>query len=143
MKNINLITLCLFLGTMLSAQKDAVGIWQAVDDNDGKVSSLIEIKEVDGKLSGVIKEIYKESPSSLCEKCEGDKKNQPVLGMEIIWDMKKKGDSWKGGRILDPENGKTYKCKMSISKDDEDVLEVRGFIGLAVIGRSQYWKRLN
>ena len=127
---------------MSIGQQDVAGIWQAVDDNDGKVSSLIEIKVVDGKLSGVVKEIYKEDPSSLCIYCDGNKKDQPVLGMEIIWNMKKSGDSWKGGKILDPENGKVYKCKMALDEDNADILEVRGFIGFAVIGRSQYWKRL-
>ncbi len=134
--------LLFFISVSAQAQTSVVDTWKAVDDVDGKVSSLIKISTVDGKLIGTITEIYKSDRDALCELCNGDKKDKPVLGMEIIWGMKEKGSKWKGGKILDPENGKTYKCKMQLSKDNPDILEVRGFIGIALIGRTQLWHRL-
>lgn len=140
--SIFLLVISLFFSQYLIAQDATVtGVWKAVDDQDGKVSSLIEITNENGQLSGTIKEIYKRDPSSLCINCKGDRHNQPVLGMEIIWDMEKDGDTWKGGRILDPENGKVYKCKIALDEEDPNVLEVRGFIGISLVGRTQKWER--
>lgn len=139
---ITLLLPIIFLSAQFSiGYTQVTGTWEAVDDNDGKVSSHIEIALKEDKISGVVTEIYKRDRDAVCIYCDGNRKDQPVLGMEIIWDMKKDGDTWKGGKILDPENGKTYKCKIKISEDNPDVLEVRGFIGISLIGRTQYWRR--
>ncbi len=131
-----------FLSTLicLSAQNTVLGTWKAIDDRDGQPSSNIEIFEKEGKMCAKIIKLYDQPDDVLCEKCSGDKKNQPVLGMEIMWDMKPKGKEWSGGRILDPEDGNTYKCKISLNKDGS--LKLRGYIGIPMLGRTQIWHRV-
>ncbi|MFM0739801.1 DUF2147 domain-containing protein, partial [Paraburkholderia xenovorans] len=75
-----------------------------------------------------------------CTACTDARKDQPILGMTIITDMKKDGDGWDHGQILDPENGKLYKCKMRL-EDGGNKLVVRGYIGVSLLGRSQTWVR--
>ena len=75
-----------------------------------------------------------------CEKCTGSRKNKSVLNLVIITDMKKDGDEFNSGKILDPETGKEYKCNMSL--ESKNKLKVRGFIGFSLIGRTQYWHRI-
>ena len=77
---------------------------------------------------------------SICDQCPGDKKDKPVIGLEIMWDLKPYKDYWSYGEILDPENGKTYKC--SIWLEDNDLLKVRGYIGFSALGRTQTWHRV-
>ena len=145
MKYLAILSLLCFSSIYLDAQNEAVGTWMAIDDKDGQPSSHIEIYEVEGKLHGKITKILKESDVEgeiLCEKCKGDKKDQPIVGMEIIWKMKPhKENEWKGGKIMDPESGKEYKCKIKLNK--EDILEVRGYMGFSLIGRTQKWHRVN
>ncbi len=131
------------LPLLLAAQSDPIGMWKAIDDEDGQPSSYIEIYEVGGKLHAKVVELLKEDASEICTECKGDKKNQPIVGMEIMWNMKKDGDKneWKGGKIMDPKNGKEYKCKVKIP--EEDILEVRGFVGFSLLGRTQKWYRVN
>ena len=124
---------------MLGAQGNVYGTWQAVDDNDGQPTSHIQIFEQDGNLHGKIVKILEGPEDALCDKCDGEKFNQPILGMEILWNMKNKGSHWKGGRIMDPENGKTYKCKIQFK---DGTLEVRGYIGVPALGRTQKWYRV-
>ncbi len=118
-----------------------VGRWQTIDDKDGKPASIVVIWEEDGKLLGKVEKLLDPSePDPKCTKCEGDLKDQPIQGMRILWDLRKKGAEWGDGRILDPDNGKTYKCKMSL-KDGGKKLDVRGFIGISLLGRTQTWIR--
>lgn len=120
-----------------------VGRWVTVDDNTGKDRSVVTITEKDGVLTGNIEKLILdpgEDPAPKCDKCEGAKKNQPVIGLEILWDLKKDDDEWSGGRILDPENGKSYKCWIQVI-DEGRRLKVRGFIGFSLLGRTQYWKK--
>ncbi len=130
----------IWLAHLLNGQGDVFDTWVAVDDDDGQPTSHIEIFEKEGNLHGKIVKIIEGPSDALCDQCKGEKHNQPILGMEIIWDMKDHGKNWRGGRIMDPENGKTYKCKIKLK---EDVLEVRGFIGITTLGRTQKWYRLN
>jgi uncharacterized protein (DUF2147 family) len=136
------ITLSIFILSFvtLSAQYSPIGIWKTVDDDDQKAKSHIEIFEKEGKLFGKVVKLLEREDTVLCEKCKGDKKDQPILGMEVIWDMKPDGDEWKGGKVMDPKNGKEYKCKIKIN--DPDVLEVRGYKGITLLGRTQKWYRL-
>jgi len=76
----------------------------------------------------------------ICDKCEGERHNKPVVGMVIMWGVKKDGDVWDSGQILDPGKGKTYKVKLSLS-DDGQKLDVRGYIGMPMLGRTQTWIR--
>ena len=123
----------------LTAQS-AVGTWKTIDDEDGKVKSHILIQEQDGKLVGTIAELI-DPERTTCIACKGDKKDKPLIGMEILWDLASDGeDSWSGGQIMDPKNGKTYKCKMELNGSNE--LQVRGFIGFSLLGRTQTWYRI-
>ena len=73
--------------------------------------------------------------------CKGDKKDKPIEGMVIVWDLEQKsGTEWDGGKILDPKNGKEYKCLIELK--DANTLKVRGFIGVSLFGRTQYWYRV-
>lgn len=115
-------------------QEPIYGVWQAIDEDDGTTHSLIEVFEEDGKVHGKVINLKEELEDFTCSKCPGEKRGKPVLGLEIIWDMKKNGDVWKGGRVLDPEEGKKYKCRMKVKGD---VLEVRGYVGVPAFGRTK------
>ena len=121
-------------------KRQAVGTWKTIDDEDGKVKSHVTIESVDGKLLGKVSKLI-DPEREICTECKGDKKNQPIVGMEILWDLKADGENeWNGGKIMDPKNGKTYKCKMELVKDNK--LNVRGFVGFALLGRTQTWYRV-
>jgi uncharacterized protein (DUF2147 family) len=126
------------------AQADTpVGTWQTIDDHTGQPKALVQIVESgNGTLSGkVIKGLGpNDQPDRRCTACTDARKDQPILGMTIIDDMKKDGDAWDHGQILDPENGKLYKCKMHL-EDGGNKLVVRGYIGVSLLGRSQTWVR--
>ncbi|MEM6262093.1 MAG: DUF2147 domain-containing protein [Bacteroidota bacterium] len=131
---------------MLSAgnlfAQSPIGKWKTIDDESGKARSIIEIYDVNGKLHGkVVKLILEpdEEQNPLCDECSGKKKDQPIIGMEIMWDLEKDGDQWEDGEIMDPDNGKTYSCYIKL--ENENKLEVRGFLGFSLLGRTQYWYR--
>ncbi|MBN1959978.1 MAG: DUF2147 domain-containing protein [Deltaproteobacteria bacterium] len=130
--------------TFANAQElSPVGKWKTIDDNNGKVKSIVEIRESGGKLYGNIIRLFPEPGEDLnpkCDKCEGGRKNQPVLGMNIMWGLTKDGSEWSGGVILDPENGKTYKCYVEPIEGGKK-LKLRGYIGFSLLGRTQYWLR--
>lgn len=116
-----------------------VGFWKTIDDATHEPRAIVEIKEVDGKLFGsIIKTFPKEGDKPECTECSGEKKNKPIVGLEIIWDLKKDGDEYNGGHILDPKNGKTYKAKITVIEAGEK-LKVRGYIGFSLLGRTQEW----
>lgn len=139
MKYLNVLFFLMFL-TQVSAQDDVFGVWKAIDDKDGQPTSNIEIYEKDGKAYGKIIKLYDQPEDVICEKCPGDKKNTSVVGLEMLWGMKPKGKEWSGGRILDPEDGNTYKCKIALNKDG--TLKLRGYIGIPALGRTQTWHRV-
>jgi uncharacterized protein (DUF2147 family) len=117
------------------------GKWKTIDDETDKPKSIVEIYQEGDEFKGKITELFNPTkPNPVCEKCVGDKKDKPIIGMEIISGMKetKKGEEWAGGEIMDPKNGKSYKCRIRL-KDDGKKLEVRGFIGFSLLGRSQTW----
>ncbi|MEO0442437.1 MAG: DUF2147 domain-containing protein [Pseudomonadota bacterium] len=115
-----------------------VGTWTSIDDKTNKPKSLVEITESDGVISGkIIALIDPSEPNPLCTKCPDEKKDQPMIGLTIIWDATKQNDAWRG-KILDPKKGKTYKLKLTPSADG-NTLKVRGYIGNPVLGRTQTW----
>ncbi|MFL9893597.1 DUF2147 domain-containing protein [Paraburkholderia sp. RL17-381-BIF-C] len=126
------------------AQADSpVGTWQTIDDHTGQPKALVQIaQDRSGSLNGkVIKGLgANDQPDRRCTACTDARKDQLILGMTIISDMKKDGDAWDHGQILDPENGKLYKCKMHL-EDGGNKLVVRGYIGVSLLGRSQTWVR--
>jgi uncharacterized protein (DUF2147 family) len=119
------------------------GDWRTIDDVTGKTKSVVRIvKMVDDEYEGQVIEILHSDrgPNPLCDDCKGERKGQPIKGMVILWGLKEtKENRYKGGEILDPKNGKIYKAKLKLREDGD--LEVRGFIGFSLLGRSQVWKR--
>ncbi|WP_422103824.1 DUF2147 domain-containing protein [Winogradskyella sp.] len=133
-------SLLLVLITVASGFSQSIlGKWKTVDDETGKEKSVVEIYEDDGKIYGKIVEILTEKKKAVCSKCKGNKKNQPILDMVIIEGLEKDDDVYDGGTILNPENGKEYKCRLKIG-EDKDTLQVRGYV--AFFYKTQYWVRL-
>jgi uncharacterized protein (DUF2147 family) len=131
------------MSTLAAANENPVGLWRTIDDKSGKEKSLVRVSEANGQLQITVEKLFREpgeEPNPLCDKCPGEKKNKPVIGMQIGSGLKKDGDVWSGGEILDPQNGKTYKCKVWL-EDKGKKLNVRGFIGVSVLGRTQVWVR--
>jgi uncharacterized protein (DUF2147 family) len=136
--------LAMFSGLLQAESMSPVGVWRTIDDKTKVERSVIRISEAEGgELRGVVEKIFDQpgdDPAHLCKECKGERKDQPIIGMAILWGLKKQGDGWAGGEILDPKNGKIYRAKMSLSEDGNS-LNVRGFIGVSLIGRTQTWHR--
>jgi uncharacterized protein (DUF2147 family) len=134
----------LILGQPLKAEETTpAGLWRTIDDATGKAKSIMRVAIEKGELTATIDSLLPEEgkdPNRSCEKCTGKKKGQRLKGMQIAWGLKGDGKSFEGGHILDPGNGKVYRCKVEMS-DDGKRLTVRGFIGISLIGRSQTWHR--
>ena len=128
----------------LAANDSPVGKWKTIDDETHQVKSIVEITENGGLLEGKVLQVLKpDDPNDVhpvCKKCEGERKNKPIEGMTIMWGLKKDGDEWSGGQILDPSKGKIYKVTIKLI-DGGNKLDVHGFIGFSLIGRSQEWQR--
>ncbi|MCG2792997.1 MAG: DUF2147 domain-containing protein [Weeksellaceae bacterium] len=133
-------TLALSLISVLSfAQIE--GKWKTVDDETGKAKSIVEIwKKSDGKYYGKINQLLDKPENANCVACKDDRKNKPLIGLEIIRGLKKEGDEFTGGTITDPKKGKTYKCTITRSGDK---LNVRGYLGISLLGRDQTWSKVN
>ena len=126
---------------VLPALAGPAGRWRTVDDRTGAVKGVVELREVDGELRGtVVASFRKDRPQPTCDACEGDRKGQPVIGMTILWGLRRDGEGWSGGRILDPENGKIYRAKLREVEGGRR-LEVRGYLGVSLLGRTQVWLR--
>lgn len=126
------------------AQETPVGVWKTIDDETGKPKSLVRISESNGELRGRVERLFRdagEEQNPKCEKCDGTLKDQPIIGMTIITGMKKEGAEYTGGQILDPSSGKVYKSKMSVG-DGGKKLDVRGYVGMPMFGRTQTWLRV-
>ena len=135
---------CLFPPFVMAQSETPVGVWKTIDDVTGKERSIVRIVEINGELQGTVDNIFDrpgDDPDHLCRECKGELKDKPVIGMRILWGLKDKGGVWKGGRILDPDNGKIYSCKMEVAKKGQE-LNVRGFIGISLLGRTQTWYRM-
>ena len=117
------------------------GKWKTIDDETGKPKSIVEItKKADGKYYGKILQLLAKPANNNCVACKDDRKNKPLLGLEIIRGMAKDGAEFSGGTITDPKTGKTYKCNI---KRNGDKLDVRGYVGFSLIGRTQTWHKVN
>jgi uncharacterized protein (DUF2147 family) len=126
-----------------AANSTPVGTWTQVDDVTGKPKSIIEITQLpNGTLQGVVKQVIfsDQGTHPICDKCDGERHNKPVVGMVIMWGVQKDDDVWDGGQILDPHTGKIYKVKLSLL-DGGSKLGVRGYIGWSLFGRTQTWFR--
>ncbi|WP_266158138.1 DUF2147 domain-containing protein [Dyella silvatica] len=140
----------LLLGTsaVYAAVDTPVGTWKTIDDETGKPRSIVEITDHNGELQAQVKQVLNRTPEEIakdgehptCKKCDGERKDQPIEGMVIMWGVKKDDDIWDGGLILDPKKGKTYKVKLTLT-DNGQKLDVHGYIGFSLLGRSQVWER--
>ncbi len=139
-----LLIMCLLtLFSALSyAENSPVGLWKTIDDATDKPRSLIRISDKNGELIATFEKglLPSDSPNDVCEQCTAERKGKPLIGMVIMDGMKAKGDVFEGGHILDPDNGEIYKCKIKLDSTGKQ-LEVRGFIGVSLFGRSQTWMR--
>lgn len=139
--NVRLVIIFVMLFSVSFAQKHTItGKWKTIDDETGKAISVVEIFEKQGKVYGKVIELLNPGDRNrTCEKCDGDDRNRPVMGLMVI-----KGLIWDGegynGKILDPKHGKIYKCIVSL--ESRDKLKVRGYIGISLLGRTQYWQRI-
>jgi uncharacterized protein (DUF2147 family) len=123
------------------AQNTVIGKWKTIDDHTGKPKSIVEIFEKNQKIYGRVIEIFDpKRRNSVCQNCEGEDANKPINGLIIIKGLIKDGDEYNEGKILDPENGKLYNCYITLETPDK--LKVRGFVGISLIGRTQYWIRV-
>jgi len=146
------LTLLFYFGAVSSQsaqEKDMTGKWKTIDDKTGKEKSIVQLWiDEKGNLNGKIIKLFRkpdEDQNPVCDKCEGDKKDAPLSGMVILWDFtpdhKKSNDSWKSGKILDPKTGVEYSCNLKLNESANE-LEVRGFLGFSMIGRTQTWIRI-
>lgn len=144
MRSITLLLLALFFPCIAFAQQASpVGQWRSIDDHSGKPRSIVEVyANADGTLSARIVRLLDLSKGAnpACDACRGALHGKPVVGMVIAWGLRRDGDSWSGGRILDPDNGKEYSVKFTPGTDGR-TLEVRGYIAMPMLGRTQVWQR--
>ncbi len=124
-----------------AAEPTPVGMWRTFDDHTKQARSLVRIYEENGKLFGKVEKALDPARAGrICDQCKDDRKDKPVVGMVIIRGLAKNGEEYSGGDILDPDNGKVYRCKIRVIEGG-DKLSVRGFIGFSLLGRSQTWVR--
>lgn len=122
---------------------DPSGLWKTVSDRTGQADSLVRIVEINGEFRGTVVTVFSppaDSPNPLCELCEGELKDRPVIGMTILRGLRREGERYTGGEILDPDDGKVYRCTVTVIEGGKK-LDVRGYIGIPLLGRSQVWQR--
>lgn len=141
MKNV-LATLVLTVLTVFTIQAQTItGKWKTIDDETGEAKSIVEITEKNGKYYGKILEVLTDKKDAKCDKCPGADKGKPIKGLTIIKGLKKDGSSYTGGTITDPGSGKEYKCAIKLNGTNK--LDVRGYVGIQALGRTQTWVRVN
>jgi len=115
-----------------------IGQWETYDDKTKEKTAVIEIYQTDNLYFGKIVKSFSLEKNALCENCKGINKNKPIIGLVIIENIKKDGNEFNGGTVLDPDNGETYKCYLKLINNK---LEVRAYLGFSLLGRTQYWVR--
>jgi uncharacterized protein (DUF2147 family) len=145
-----LVALPLFLvtGWLSAAQapnNTPVGYWKTIDEHTGQAQSIVQIFELNGELHGRV-EKFLNLPNGAkpptCDKCPGDKKGKPVLGLEFLWGFKRDGSGWSDGSVLDPEEGRVYNANLEVL-DGGKHLKLFGYVRVLLkIGRSQTWARV-
>jgi len=125
------------------AQATPAGLWKTIDDETKAEKSLVRISDNAGVFTGKIEKILSDKPDAKCLECSDERKGQPVQGMTIIRNVKVSADDkglWDSGDILDPNNGKVYKVRLKPVEGGKK-LEVRGYVGAPLLGRTQTWIR--
>lgn len=139
----SLLAAMMFTSAAWAQSASPVGLWKTIDDETGKPKALVRITEENGALQGRIEKLFRgpnEDQNPVCNACTDSRKGQPLVGLTIVSGLKKDGNEYTGGEILDPAKGKVYKSKATL-RDGGQKLEVRGYIGAPMFGRSQVWQR--
>jgi len=139
------IALVMAITARVALAQDATptGLWTNIDDESGKPKAAIRIVEEAGVYVGRIEKLFTtpgEDANPICTKCDGTRKNRPIIDMVILYDMKRNGDEYAGGKILDPNNGRIYSSNLTILEHGAK-LGVRGYLGVPMLGRTQVWIR--
>ncbi len=142
-RSIVFVLFLVFSALIQAALPSPEGRWTTIDDKTGKPKSIVKLSVSGDTLNGEIVKIYKENVSNPnetnCTKCTGALKDKPLIGLMIVQGLKQNADgSWSGGTVTDPESGETYKCTITPSADGK-TLNVRGYIGVSLLGRTQTW----
>lgn len=137
------VLLCAASSGAMAADSGVVGRWKTFSDKTGKLESIVRLVEVDGEIRGTIDAIYpgpNESPDPKCDKCPDEFKGKPVRGLGFMWGFRREGTQYTVGKILDPEEGSIYNCRIELA-DEGRTLKVRGYVGMPLFGRTQNWQR--
>jgi len=141
MKKLVVIILVLFSMNTYSQNRGVLGKWNTIDEVTGKAMSVVEIFENNNIIYGKVVEILNpKNRNNTCKDCPGEDQNKPILGLTIIKGLVKDGTEYNDGKILDPKSGKVYKCYIELESTNK--LKVRGYLGISLIGRTQYWERV-
>lgn len=127
-----------------TASRSPAGLWQTFDDETHAPKALLRIADHAGVLSGRIVKLFPapgEDADPRCAKCPDERHGQRVIGMKILWNLRRDGNAWSGGEILDPESGDVYRASLHLDENGR-TLDVRGYIGIPMLGRSQTWTRV-
>lgn len=130
------------IATAQRHEPNVTGNWATIDDETGKARSIVSIYESRGTIYGRITKVFPQpGDTGFCRNCPGAFKDKPVQGLRFMWGLRQTGDrTWSGGHILDPKKGKIYRVKLTLSRDGR-ALDVRGYIGVSLLGRTQTWHR--
>ncbi len=135
--------LALFECLPASSSQSPAGVWKIIDERTGLPNALLRIAETGGRIEGKFEKIYLQpgdDPNRRCEKCEGANKNQPLLGMTILWGQQIQGNEYQG-RILNPDSGEIYQCKLVLNENGR-TLKVHGYMWVPLFGQTQTWLRV-
>ncbi len=134
------LTLILLIITNSINSQSIFGKWYSTNEETGEIDSVIEVYKKQEKAFAKIIEIKNsERENAVCDLCKDKNKNKPILGLNILNGLEKDGEEWSGGTILDPRNGNVYKCYIQLVQEDK--LKIRGYLGLAIFGKTAYWQR--
>lgn len=131
--------------TRTASGADPAGLWRTISDVDGEPRAIVRLHIVDGELRGVVVGTLRQSEdrNRLCERCSGSRRNQPIAGMTILWGLhrdRRDPNLFINGSVLDPDSGDVYGARVRLLPDGQS-LEVRGFLMVSMLGRSQTWRR--
>lgn len=138
------IVVSLMSSLSFAADSSPVGYWKTIDSVTGQPKSIVHIwkNEHQVLMGKVIKVFAEKNPHPVCHACRGNQHNQPILGMVIMTGLKAHHNQWQSGQLLDPENGKIYDCMAHLTENGKK-LNVHGYKGLPLFGRSQMWERVD